>query len=117
MSAQAGPPPECRAGQSLRSRHGRHYEFGTSSNAGWPAARNRFQPGIEANAFRAVHVVVSKDRRFPTTEGMECHRHRDRNVDSDHANLDLVRKFPSSIAIAREDRRAVAEFMFVDHPC
>src|SRR6266481_5897286 len=58
----------CAAGRSLRSTHGRHYEFGTGSNAGWPAARDRFQPGTEANAFRAVHVVVSEDRRFPSTK-------------------------------------------------
>src|SRR4029077_1714663 len=104
------------AGPSLRSRHGGHYEFGTSSNAGRPAARDRFQPGIEANTFRAVHVVVAEDRRFPSTERMECHRHRDRNVDPDHTNPDLVRKFPGRIAIAREDRRAVAELVLVDHP-
>src|SRR6267154_2880693 len=107
----------CAAGQSLRSRHGRHYEFGASSNAGWPAARDRFQPGIEANAFRTMHVVVAKDRRFPSAEGMECHRHRDRNVDSDHADPDLVREFPGRIAVAGEDRCAVAEFVLVDHPC
>src|SRR5258708_24357865 len=47
---------------------------------------------------------------------MECHRYRDRNVNSDHADLDLVREFPGRIAVAGEDRCAVAEFVLVDHP-
>src|SRR6201984_1217018 len=72
----------CAAGQSLRSGHRRHYELGASSNAGWPAARDRLQPGIETNTFRAMHVVVAKDRRFPATEGGECSWQRGRNIDS-----------------------------------
>src|SRR5882762_1578151 len=45
---------------------------------------------------------------------MECHRHRDRHVDADHADLNLMRKLSRGISIAREDRRTVTEFVLVD---
>src|SRR5690242_14351639 len=45
---------------------------------------------------------------------MECHRYRDRHVDADHARLDPRGELPRGIAVAGEDRGAVAEFVRVD---
>ena len=75
------------------------YVAGTGSYPGWPAAGDRLHPGIEANAFRAVHVVVAEDRCLPSAEGVKGHRHRYRDVDSDHPHLDLTGEFPRSIAV------------------
>jgi hypothetical protein len=59
--------------------------------------------------------MVAEQRPLPAAEGMIGHRHRDRNVDADHADLDAVGEIARRVAIAGEDRGAVAVFMLVDH--
>src|SRR5690348_883998 len=46
---------------------------------------------------------------------MKCHRHRNRNIDADHADLDLVREFAGCITVPSEDCSPVAELVRVDH--
>ena len=57
--------------------------------------------------------MIAKQRTLPAAEAVEGHRHRDRHVDADHANLHAQREFARAIAVAREQRYAIAEFVFV----
>ena len=101
--------------EKARLLHRRHHEVGPGADAGGPAARDGLELGVEAHALGAVHVVVAEQRGLPAAEGMERHRHRDRHVDADHADLNLVGELAGRITVAGEDRGAVAEFMLVDH--
>jgi len=38
----------------------------------------------------AVHMQVAEQRLLPAAERIEGHRHGNRHVDADHADLDLV---------------------------
>src|SRR5271163_2522073 len=96
-----------------RSAHGRHDELAAGPDAGRPARRDRLEMGEEAHALGPVHVVVAEQRALPAAEAVERHRHRDRYVDADHADLDLADELACRIAVAREDRRAVAELVVV----
>src|SRR5918995_5511887 len=96
------------------SAHRRHDEVGTGADARGPARGDRLQLGVEADTLGTVHVVVAEQRGLPAAEAVERHRHRDRHVDADHAVLDLVGELACGIAVAREDRGAVAELVGVD---
>ncbi len=76
---------------------------------------DRLQLGVEADTLGTMHVVVAEQRGLPAAEAVERHRHRDRHVDADHADLDLVRELARRVAVAGEDGGAVAVFVLVDH--
>src|SRR5580704_15872313 len=80
----------------------------------WPATGDGFGVGVEADAFRAVHVGVAEERVLPPAEGVEGHRHRDRDVDADHPDLDLALEFLRRLPAGGEDRGAVAVRVGVD---
>src|SRR5687768_13198649 len=76
---------------------------------GWvgPATGDHLAAGVEVDALRAVHVRVAEQARLPPAEAVVAHRHRDRHVDADHADLDVVLELAGGAAVAREDRGAV----------
>src|SRR6185369_17288627 len=92
----------------------RHHEFGARANARRPALRHRFLPCIEADAFRSINMMVSEKRRLPAAEAVEGHRHRNGDVDADHSDLHALDEIARGVAVAGEDRRAVAELVLVD---
>src|SRR6202011_3427395 len=94
--------------------HRRHDVFGAGADAGGPAGGDGLEAGVEAHAFHAVHRHVAEQGALPAAKAVERHRHRDRHVDADHADLDAVGEFARGIAIAGEDRDAVAVFVVVD---
>src|ERR1700730_10161468 len=113
-AVEQGPfPPQLVAG-ATRSAHRRHHVFGAGADAGGPARGHCFEAGVEAHALGAVHRRVAKEGALPAAKAVERHRHRDRHIDADHADLDAVRKFARSVAVTREDRRSVAVFVVVD---
>src|SRR3546814_11189249 len=61
-----------------------------------------------------MHVMVAKQGALPAAEGMEGHRHGDRHVDAHHAGPHPAEKGLRRIAVAGEERGAVAELMGVD---
>ena len=65
------------------------------------------RPRVEAHALGAVDVVVAEQRVLPAAEAVEGHRHRDRDVDADHADLDPALELARRLAARGEDRRAV----------
>ena len=66
------------------------------------------------HALGAVGVGVAEQRALPAAEGVVGHRHRDRHVDADHADLDLVLEPAGRAAVVGEDRGAVAVRVGVD---
>src|SRR5690242_1182550 len=72
-----------------------------------PARRDHLAAGVEVDPFRPVDVRVAEERVFPAAERVVRHRHRDRNVDPDHAGLHLELELTRDPAVPREDRRAV----------
>ena len=79
-----------------------------------PSLGDRLAPGVIAHTVRAVGMQVAEQGTFPAAEAVVSHRHRQRDVDADHADFYFVAKQPRGLAIAGEDAGAVAVFVFVD---
>src|SRR5579883_742036 len=94
--------------------HRRHDVFSAGADARRPARHDGLHAGEEADAFGPVHEMVAEERALPAAEAVEGHRHRDRHVDADHADLDAAREVPRRIAVTRKDRRAIAIGVLVD---
>src|SRR4029077_12031295 len=92
----------------------RHDVFGAGADAGGPAGGYGFEAGVEAHAFHAVHRHVAEQGALPAAKAVEGHRHRDRHVDADHADLDAAGEFARRVAVAGEDRDPVAVFVVID---
>src|SRR3954464_4618097 len=60
---------------------------------------------VELHALGAVDVVVAEQRVLPAAEAVEAHRHGDRDVDADHADLDAAPELARRVSGAGEDRR------------
>src|SRR5580700_4378143 len=73
-----------------------------------PTARNDLPARVEPEAVLTVNVQVAEERVFPAAEAVVAHRNRDRDVDPDHADVDLALEFSGGRAVAGENRRAVA---------
>src|SRR5215210_5987353 len=79
-----------------------------------PARGDHLAAGEELHALRAVGVRGAEQAVLPPAERVVRHRHWDRHVDADHADLHLVLEAPSGAAVVREDRCAVAVLVAVD---
>src|SRR5215831_14852444 len=88
--------------------HYRHAEVRGGVYALAPASGHGLDARVEAHALGAVLVHVAEDRALPAAEGMERQRHRDRNVDADHAAVHLVGEVARDVSVPGEDRHAVA---------
>lgn len=93
--------------------HLRHGELRAAADAGRPSRGDRLHLGVEPCAFGAVHMMVTEEGSFPAAEAVIRHRHRDRDVDPNHADLHLRREIPRRIAVAGKDGTAIAVFVFV----
>jgi len=94
--------------------HCRHDVFGAGADAGRPAGGHGLEVRVEADACHAVHRHVAEQGTLPVAKAVERHRHRGRHVDADHADLDAVGEFARGVAVAGEDRDAVALLVVVD---
>ena len=56
----------------------------------------------------------SEQRALPSTEAVECHGHRNRHVNTDHADLDVCAEIPRGVAITGKDRGSVAVLVRVN---
>jgi len=75
-----------------------------------PAGGDGFEAGVETDPLHAMHRHVAEQGALPATEAMESHRHRDRHIDANHADLNTVCEFARGVTVAREDRDPVAVF-------
>src|SRR5665213_4163445 len=79
-----------------------------------PARRNDLSSGVEVDAFGAVHVAVPEEGSLPTAERVVRNRHGNRNIDAEHADLDLHLELTSCATVTGEDRSPVGELIAVD---
>src|SRR5437773_887352 len=79
-----------------------------------PPARGHLQLREELHAFLALHVQVAEERIVPAVERKPRHRSRHADVDPDHAALDAVLEFARRLAVAGENRGAIAVGRLVD---
>ncbi len=80
----------------------------TVRRAIWPTLGDGLDLGPELHAFHAVLVGVTKGRAFPAAKAVISNRHGDRYVNADHADIDARGEFTGGVAIAGEDRDAIA---------
>src|SRR5215213_1717337 len=76
-----------------------------------PALGDDLVLGPEAQALLAVLADVAEARALPTAEAVVADRHRDRDVDADHPDINPGGELASGVAVAGEDRDAVAVIM------
>src|SRR3979490_120752 len=88
--------------------HRRYRELRAFLDAGRPARSDGLGLGVEADRIRTMLVEVAEARLLPAAEGVIRNRHRDRHVDADHADIDLGGEIACGVAVAGEDRNAVA---------
>src|SRR5215471_12874600 len=81
-----------------------------------PARGDDFSLRVELNSLRSVDVEVAEEGVLPAAERVVGDRHRDRDVDADHARLHVELELPRDAAVAREERDAVAERVLVHEP-
>src|SRR5262249_12503576 len=93
------------------SLHGWNHEFGAFFGACRPAGRYRLCLGVKTNRIWSMLIEVAEAGAFPSAEGVISERHRNRKVDSHHADLHAIDEIARSIAIARKDRHAISIFM------
>ncbi len=58
-------------------------------------------------------MMIPEERSFPAAEAVERHGNRNGNVDANHACLHIVIEPARRVAIARENRNAIAELVSV----
>src|ERR1700755_899395 len=93
---------------SPRSIYRRNRDLRAFLDAGGPARGYRLGLGVEADRVRAVLVEVAEAGFLPAAKSVIGDRHRDRHVDTDHADIDLGGKIARGVAVAGEDRNTVA---------
>ena len=58
-------------------------------------------------------IEIAEGRALPATEGVIGDRHRDRHVDTHHADIHLRGEIARRVTVAGEDRHAIPVFMVV----
>ena len=79
-----------------------------------PASGHDLGAGVERHALGAVDVMIAEQRVLPAAEAVEGHRHGDRHVDADHADLDAALELAGCLAGVGEDRGPVGVGVGVD---
>src|SRR4051812_2793484 len=111
------PGGERRRGSSSLLTHRRNDEsILAGGRAVRPALGDLLVLGPEADAFRPMLVDVAEARALPAAEGVVGDRHRDRHVDTDHADIDPGGELARGVAVAGEDGNAIAIFMLARQP-
>src|SRR5690606_1836813 len=91
-----------------RSFHRRHGKVAFRRAAARPSLGHDLGTGVEAHTIHSVLVEVAEARALPAAEAVVGHRHRDRYVDADHADLDALGEHAGCFAITGEQGDAVA---------
>src|ERR1700722_2800601 len=61
-----------------------------------------------------MHVMISKDRSFPSPERVKGHRNRNRHIYPHHPGFHLSHESPGRCPVPRINRGAISILMFVD---
>src|SRR5689334_14411731 len=73
-----------------------------------PALGDNLVLGPKAHAFLPILADVAEAGALPPAEAVVAYRHRDRDVDADHADIHARSEFASRVAVPSEDGDAVA---------
>src|SRR4051812_21144463 len=103
-----GPQLTRSCAQSLHRRNGKFRAF---LDARWPARGHRLGLGVEAHGIGSILIEIAETGTFPAAEGIIRRWHRDRHVDTNHADIDLGGEVARGVTVAGEDRNAVAVLM------
>src|SRR5450756_2300275 len=76
---------------------------------GEPARGHALGLGEEVHAVLAQHVQVAEEGVLVPREGEEGHRHRDADIDADHAGVGAARELAGVVTALGEDAGAVGE--------
>src|SRR6185369_9514318 len=76
-----------------------------------PALGHDLALGPEAQAFLAILADVAEARSLPAAEAVVADRHRDRDIDPDHPDVDSGREFARGVAVTGEDGDPVTVFV------
>src|SRR5437763_3632370 len=114
LSAAAGAAANRSSSAAISQRmsaHRRDHEriliIGVDEAVG-PALRHDLVPGPETQAFLTVLADVPEAGTLPPAEAVIGHGHGDRHVDPDHPDIHPRGEFARRVAVAGEDRDAVA---------
>src|SRR4051812_19682258 len=97
-----------------RLRGGREVHVSGIGRLFGPARRDHLRARVEPHALGAVDAVVAEQRVLPAAERVEGERHRDRDVDADHPDLDAALEVARGLPARGEDRDAVRVVVRVD---
>ena len=78
-----------------------------------PALCNGLGLGVEADALHAVLVGVSEGRALPPAKTVVRHGYRNGYINTDHAHVHPLSKFPCGTATAGKDCQTVAILVFL----
>src|SRR3954453_6709106 len=108
-----------RASSPIRSPEGRDMERRLVVGIGRPVRPTLGDDlglGPEAHAFLPVLADVAESGTLPPAEAVVRYRHRNRHVDADHPDIDPGSELARGMAVASEDRDAIAIFVLRREP-
>src|SRR5271166_4189887 len=79
-----------------------------------PALHHAFVTRVKSHAFLAISVVAAKEGALPAAERVPGHWHRNRDVDTHHADLDLVRELLCDRTVVSIAGHAIAKTLCID---
>src|SRR5258708_3743920 len=85
---------------AIPSPHGRDDEMALGVDSLRPAGGDGLDLGVELHPLHAMLVGVAERTALPAAEGVVGHRHRNRHIDPDHADLDPTGELPPPRAVA-----------------
>src|SRR5215204_4690548 len=100
--------PACRIGGSGHRRDMERFLMVAGGRSIRPALRDGLGLGPEADALHPVLIDVAEARTLPAAEGVIGDRHRDRDIDPNHSDIDPGREFPRGMTVSRKDGDSVA---------
>ena len=115
LSAACPEEPLCLRALSLQAislLHQRNVKSCTLGLTVRPALCNGLGLGVEADALHAVLVGVSEGRALPPAKTVVRHGYRNGYINTDHAHVHSLSKFPCGTATAGKDSHTVAILVF-----
>ena len=73
-------------------------------------------PRVKTDGIGTVSAEIAEQGTFPATETVIGNRYRQRHVDADHADFDIVSEITGDTAITGKQAGAVSVFVFISDP-
>src|SRR5690606_31809816 len=79
-----------------------------------PALHDGFLPGVKAHPFFSIRMHIAIQALFPAAKAVPGHWHRQRHINSHHADLNAARELAGYMTVARKAGYAIAERVGID---